>query len=106
MAEAARSEAQSGACAGIAGDVSAAADTARGCAAEEAATPGFFAFLATLPPKTDTTVRFFDRGEYYTCYGEDALFVAREIIRTMSVVKYLGPLSYGRPPQSPSPSRY
>jgi DNA mismatch repair protein MSH2 len=28
--------------------------------------------------------------EYYTCHGDDALFIAREIIRTMSVVKYLG----------------
>ena len=28
--------------------------------------------------------------EYYTCHGQDAVFVAKEVYKTSGVVKYLG----------------
>ncbi|KAK0086849.1 hypothetical protein PV325_002411 [Microctonus aethiopoides] len=40
--------------------------------------------------KSNSTIRFFNRGEYYTCHGSDALFVALEVYKTSSVCKQLG----------------
>nr|CAG4643786.1 EOG090X02H9 [Lepidurus arcticus] len=51
---------------------------------------GFISFLNSLPEKPATTVRFFDRGEYYTLHGADAIFAAKEIFKTTSVTKTLG----------------
>ena len=44
----------------------------------------------------DGTVRLFDRGEYYTCHGDDAKFIAQDIYRTDSVIKLLGAKSDNR----------
>ncbi|XP_023233134.1 DNA mismatch repair protein Msh2-like [Centruroides sculpturatus] len=47
-------------------------------------------FLSSLPQKSSTTIRFFDRNDYYSLYGEDALFISKEIFKTQSMVKYIG----------------
>ncbi|XP_065837498.1 DNA mismatch repair protein Msh2-like [Oscarella lobularis] len=50
----------------------------------------FASFYRSLPSKPETTFRVFDRTDYYTVHDQDALFVAREIFKTMSVVKHFG----------------
>ncbi len=36
------------------------------------------------------TLRVFNRGEYFTLHGQDALFIADEYFKTRDVIKYLG----------------
>jgi len=54
--------------------------------------PGFVAFFASLPKKSpaDGTVRLFDRTDFYSVHGPDALYVASHVFRTNSVLKHLG----------------
>lgn len=51
---------------------------------------GFIAFYKSLPAKTPSLIRLFERNDYYTTHGEDAMFIAQSVYRTASVVKYLG----------------
>lgn len=58
-----------------------------------AADPGFVAFFSRLPKKSpadDGLVRLFDRNDFYSVHGPDALYVATHVFRTNSVLKYLG----------------
>eukprot|EP00249_Psilotum_nudum_P020978 c27920_g1_i1 orf=296-649(+) len=50
---------------------------------------GFMAFFRKLPENTKA-VRFFDRREYYTAHGENALFIAKTYYRTTAGVRQLG----------------
>ena len=47
-------------------------------------------------------MRLFDRGEYYTCHGDDAKFIAQDVYRTDSVIKFLGQKSGSKDSGLPS----
>ncbi|KAH0834904.1 DNA mismatch repair protein [Lanmaoa asiatica] len=54
---------------------------------------GFVAFFSRLPkksPAVDGTVRLFDRNDFYSVHGPDALYVATHVFRTNTVLKFLG----------------
>jgi len=52
---------------------------------------GFVATFRALPPKAnDKTLRLFERPDYYSAHGDDALFVAQHVYKTSTVIKYLG----------------
>ncbi|KAI0073650.1 DNA mismatch repair protein [Panus rudis PR-1116 ss-1] len=54
--------------------------------------PGFCSFFERLERKSPETgtIRLFDRGDYYSTHGPDALYVAANVYHTNSVIKYLG----------------
>ncbi|CAJ0830323.1 11353_t:CDS:10, partial [Entrophospora sp. SA101] len=53
---------------------------------------GFCKFFHGLPEKPANTIRIFERnsGEYYSVHGEDTLYVAKNVFKTSTGIKYLG----------------
>lgn len=45
----------------------------------------------SLTQKPATTVRFFDRNDYYSLHGEDAHLAAKEIFKSTASVKTMAP---------------
>ncbi|XP_064302506.1 DNA mismatch repair protein Msh2 [Phalacrocorax carbo] len=50
---------------------------------------GFVRAVLSLPEKPRTTVRFFERGDYYTVHGVDSQLAAQVVFRTRSVIRQL-----------------
>lgn len=50
--------------------------------------PDFYQIFRKLPAKTAVTIRLFERGDFYTCHGDDALFIARELLHSTNALKY------------------
>ena len=48
----------------------------------------FHGVFRKLPPKTAVTIRLFEHNEYYTCHGDDALFIAKELLHSTNALKY------------------
>ncbi|XP_058820446.1 DNA mismatch repair protein spellchecker 1 [Topomyia yanbarensis] len=51
----------------------------------------FMKFYKSLPDKPSTTIRFFDRSDYYSSHGPDAEFVAKSVFKSTNVVKIMAP---------------
>ncbi|KAI1951616.1 MSH2 protein [Ophidiomyces ophidiicola] len=51
---------------------------------------GFIRFFRSLPSNDDSTIRVFDRGDWFTAHGSDAEYIARTVYKTTSVLRSLG----------------
>ncbi|PGH21568.1 DNA mismatch repair protein msh-2 [Polytolypa hystricis UAMH7299] len=52
---------------------------------------GFIRFFRSLSEQDDSsTVRVFDRGDWYTAHGSDAEYISRTVYKTTSVLRTLG----------------
>ncbi|KAL8985311.1 MAG: hypothetical protein Q9205_000960 [Flavoplaca limonia] len=58
---------------------------------------GFIRFFRNLPANDEETIRIFDRGDWYTAHGDDAVFIARTVYKTTSVLRQLGKADTGLP---------
>ncbi|KAH3667881.1 hypothetical protein WICMUC_005159 [Wickerhamomyces mucosus] len=47
----------------------------------------FYRKFSNLPEKSSQTLRIIDKGEYYSCFTDDARFIANLIFKTTSVLK-------------------
>ncbi|OLL22825.1 DNA mismatch repair protein msh-2 [Neolecta irregularis DAH-3] len=56
---------------------------------------GFISFYRNLPQKDSSTIRLFERGDFYSVHGPDAAFVSEAVYRTTTILKYLGKTSNG-----------
>ncbi|KAL5594325.1 hypothetical protein BROUX41_001267 [Berkeleyomyces rouxiae] len=51
---------------------------------------GFIKFFKSLPESDDETIRIFDRSDFYTAHGPNAIFIAKTVYKSTSVIRQLG----------------
>ncbi|XP_074662537.1 DNA mismatch repair protein Msh2-like [Tubulanus polymorphus] len=51
---------------------------------------GFYSYYSSLAEKPNTTIRIFDRNDFYTVHGCDAEFTAKEVYKSTAVIKFFG----------------
>lgn len=54
----------------------------------------FCKFYDSMPPRIPGTVRLFDRTDYFSAHGVDALLIAGTVYKTHNVIKYIGNGNY------------
>ncbi|EFP76252.2 DNA mismatch repair protein MSH2 [Puccinia graminis f. sp. tritici CRL 75-36-700-3] len=66
---------------------------------DQTASKKFCETFKNLEPCPKGTLRIFERekGEFYTCYGPDAQYVATQFYRTNTVLRFIGPKTNGEP---------
>jgi DNA mismatch repair protein MSH2 len=42
-----------------------------------------------LLPNLENTIRLFDRGEYFSAYGDHAIYIANQVFKTTNALKYM-----------------
>ncbi|CDZ98435.1 dna mismatch repair protein msh2 [Phaffia rhodozyma] len=57
---------------------------------DNAAEVNFIRQFENLPKKLDGTIRLFDRVNYYSCHGEDAILIASIVYNTSNAIKFIG----------------
>jgi len=50
----------------------------------------FLSWFHKMPSKSDDVIRLFDRGDFFSVHGRDAILVASTVYKTQSVLKMLG----------------
>lgn len=50
----------------------------------------FCAFVRSLPAKPSETIRLFNRKDFWSAYGDDAVLIATNYYKTTAVLKFLG----------------
>lgn len=57
---------------------------------DNAAETSFCSYFRSMSKPTPGTVRLFDRNEFYSAHGDDAILIADVVFKTHSALKYLG----------------
>ncbi|KAJ1018408.1 hypothetical protein NDA18_006562 [Ustilago nuda] len=57
---------------------------------DNAAESSFCQFFKSMPKSSAGTLRLFDRSEFYSAHGDDAILIANLVFKTHSALKYLG----------------
>ena len=57
---------------------------------DNAAESSFCQFFKSMPKPSAGTLRLFDRSEFYSAHGDDAILIANLVFKTHSALKYLG----------------
>jgi len=65
---------------------------------DQTASKKFCEIFKNLEPSPKGTLRIFERekGEFYTCYGQDAQYVATQFYRTNTVLRFIGSQTNGQ----------
>nr|WJN24899.1 MSH2 [Pseudozyma thailandica] len=57
---------------------------------DNVAESSFCSFFRSMPATSPGTLRLFDRSDFYSAHGDDAILIANLVFKTHSALKYLG----------------